>query len=159
MNDSKLEQAISRFNLRVYGLFIDEGRILVTDEYRMGQFLTKFPGGGMHFGEGTIDCLKRECQEELGQSIRIKEHFYTTDFFQPTFFLPEIEQLISIYYLADLEDPKAVDNARKPFDFIETNERAQRFRWNNLKQLEPGHFSLPVDQHVVNLLIQKFLNH
>jgi 8-oxo-dGTP diphosphatase len=99
------EHTISRFNLRVYGLFIHEGSILITDEYRMGQLLTKFPGGGMQLGEGTLECLKRECMEELEQEIHIKCHFYTTDFFQPTFFLPQTEQLISIYYMAALTDP------------------------------------------------------
>ena len=48
-----------RFNIRVYGFLIDEGCILVTDEFRLGIFMTKFPGGGLIYGEGMIDCLKR----------------------------------------------------------------------------------------------------
>lgn len=147
--------SISCFNIRVYGLFIHEGQILVTDEFRMGQYLTKFPGGGLHFGEGTIDCLKRECREELGQEIQIIAHFYTTDFFQPTLYLPQTEQLLSIYYLASLTKPKAIDHANLPFDFPEVSEGAQRFRWINIRQLSGEHFTLPVDRHVVNLLIKK----
>jgi hypothetical protein len=48
-----------RFNLRVYGIVInDKKQILVADEYIRGGFYTKFPGGGLEFGEGTRDCLK-----------------------------------------------------------------------------------------------------
>jgi len=44
--------------------------------------MTKFPGGGLQFGEGTIDCIKREFREELGCEIGVLKHFYTTDYFQ-----------------------------------------------------------------------------
>ena len=51
---------IDQFNIRVYGLLVDAGRILVTDEFRMGIFMSKFPGGGLNFGEKTINCLRKE---------------------------------------------------------------------------------------------------
>ena len=37
--------------------------------------------------------------EELGIGIDIIEHFYTTDYFQPTTLLPSTMQLINIYYI------------------------------------------------------------
>ena len=56
---------ISQFNIRVYGILINErNEVLLTDEYRFGTEITKFPGGGLEFGEGTIDCIKREMMEE-----------------------------------------------------------------------------------------------
>ena len=45
----------SRFNIRVYGILIQEGKILVTDEIRSGVKMTKFPGGGLEFGEGIVE--------------------------------------------------------------------------------------------------------
>lgn len=60
---------ISKVNIRVYGLIFCKGLLLITDEFRLGMPMTKFPGGGLIKGEGTIDCLKRECMEELGQEI------------------------------------------------------------------------------------------
>lgn len=146
----------NRFNIRVYGLFIHDKGLLISDEYRMGQYLTKFPGGGMHYGEGTIDCLRREIREEIGQEIRIKSHFYTTDFFQPAFFLPQAEQLLSIYYLAELYYPELLNTAEKPFDFNEISEGAQRFRWIPPDQLDVNEITLPIDKVVAGLLKQNY---
>ena len=58
------------FIIRVYGIYIDPDKgILVSDELVNGKYITKFPGGGLEFGEGTIDCLKREMVEETGQEL------------------------------------------------------------------------------------------
>lgn len=70
------------FNLRVYGILINENKqVLVSDEFIRGNYYTKFPGGGLEFGEGTRECLKREFKEELDLDITVGEHLYTTDFF------------------------------------------------------------------------------
>lgn len=69
------------FNVRVYGILLDnEKRLLVSDEFIRGAYITKLPGGGLEFGEGTRDCLKREFKEETGLDVTIGEHIYTTDF-------------------------------------------------------------------------------
>ena len=57
--------AIKSFTIRVYGVLVDsKRRVLVSDEYIRGNYFTKFPGGGLEFGEGTRECLKREFKEE-----------------------------------------------------------------------------------------------
>ena len=71
------------FNLRVYGILINEqNQLLVSDEYIRGMKITKFPGGGLEFGEGTRDCLKREFLEEMNLNVEVGKHLYTTDYFQ-----------------------------------------------------------------------------
>src|SRR6201992_179966 len=107
------------FNLRVYGPLLggdQQGR--VSDEYIRGNYYTKFPGGGLEFGEGTRDCLKREFKEEMDLDIEVTEHLYTTDFFQMSAFNPE-HQIISIYYYVKALEPIKAPLRTKPFDFDE----------------------------------------
>jgi 8-oxo-dGTP diphosphatase len=84
-----------RFNIRVYGICIQGGKVLINEELIRGQKVIKFPGGGLDWGEGTIACLKREWREELAIDINVTGHFYTTDFFQDSAF--DNSQVISIY--------------------------------------------------------------
>jgi len=60
--------------LRVYGILINENKqVLVSDEFIRGHYYTKFPGGGLEFGEGTRDCLKREFKEEMDLSVAVED--------------------------------------------------------------------------------------
>jgi ADP-ribose pyrophosphatase YjhB (NUDIX family) len=117
--------------------------------------MTKFPGGGLDLGEGTIDCLRREVREECnGQQLKNVRHYYTTDFFQKTIFF-ENQQLISIYYLAELKEPIRFSISARAFDFAEMKNGNQSFRWVEIKSLNPDEFTFPVDKFVVQLLKEK----
>ena len=142
-----------RVILRVYGIAIHNDRLLVCDEFWFNTLMTKFPGGGLEYGEGIIDCLKRECREEFGQEIHSLSHFFTTETFQETRFRPG-HQLISIYYRMQLEDPDAIDAKAIPFDFPRLREGAMAFRWIHLDELHPDMFILPLDKKVVCMLLE-----
>ena len=142
-----------QFVIRVYGIGIYRDHLLAVDEYWFNTLMTKFPGGGLEYGEGTIDCLKRECMEEFGQEVEVLEHFYTTDFFQETRFIPG-NQLISIYYLISIKNPDAIPGCVKPFD-VEKKEGAMSFRWIPLRSLSPGDFTLAVDKRVVEEFLER----
>lgn len=153
-----MKSKINRYIIRVYALIIDlNNDILISDEYQLNMRMTKFPGGGMHFGEGPADCLKREAIEEFGQEIIILDHFYTTDYFQPTQFFDDA-QLISIYYLAQFIEPIRFKISDKPFNFTEEKNGTQSFRWVNLKSLSEKEMTFPIDKKVVNLLKEKYCN-
>ena len=139
------------FNIRVYGLVInDREELLVTDEFRAGMKMTKLPGGGLNWGEGIHDCLKREFKEELNCSIDILEHFYTTDFFQISAFNNE-HQLISIYYKVKITTPLLIPISNKIADLKEI-EGAQTFRWMPLKELDENKFTFPIDKKIAQML-------
>ena len=144
------------FVIRVYGLILNsKNEVLITDEFQLGLEMTKFPGGGLHFGEGLIDGLKREFREECnGQSIINIRHFYTTDYFQKALFYKNA-QLISVYYLADLESPIRFKISDKPFDFETKENGRQSFRWLNLQTASPDMFSFPVDRLVLSKLLKQ----
>lgn len=144
---------IKQFNIRVYGIFINkQNQVLVTDEYRLNQYMTKFPGGGLELGEGIIDCLKRECIEELGHEAFNISHFYTTDFFQPTTLINgKPQQLISIYYTMELHEPYRFKTTNTKYNF-EKIDGMQSFRWVSLNNLSEQDFTFPIDKHVAGLL-------
>lgn len=141
-----------KYNLRVYALIINEEQeILLSDEYQLDMKMTKFPGGGMEYGEGTIDCLQREALEEFGQSLVNIRHFYTTDYYQPALFFKDT-QLISIYYLAELSEEIRFRVSRKPFDIPEMKNGQQSFRWVALNNLSEKDLTFPIDRRVLRML-------
>ena len=146
-----------KFVIRVYGIIRNtKNEILISDEFQMGMQMTKFPGGGLHYGEGTIDCLKRELKEECnGQEIKNLEHFYTTDFYQKALFY-ENHQLVSIYYLANLKDPLCFKISEKAFDFAEMKNGNQSFRWKHITDLNEVEMTFPIDKLVLNKMKNKF---
>jgi mutator protein MutT len=135
------------FNVRVYGLLINEkNEILLSDEIIRGNFYTKFPGGGMEFGEGTIECLKREFKEELQIDVEVLRHFYTTDYYQRSYFNPD-DQIISIYYCV---------SCNESFDLQQINseqDRSEQFRFIHLSDFSEDNVSLPIDKTVARLLV------
>ncbi len=143
------------FIIRVYGLIINEKKqVLLSDEFMMNQKMTKFPGGGLQYGEGPVDCIKREALEEFGQEIEIIEHFYTTHFFQQAFFFDN-HQLISIYYKIRFTEPIRFVISEKPFDFAEMKNGSQSFRWADILSLQEDEMTFPIDKYVVGLLKNK----
>ena len=147
-----MSDTIKGFNIRVYGLFINAAnQILLSDEFQLGMKMTKFPGGGLKFGEGTIDCLKREAIEEFNQDIEVQEHFYTLDYFQPALFYNEY-QLFSIYYKARFKNNIQFKTSTTPFDFPELKNGNISFRWKNLSDIQVEDLTLPVDQKVIAML-------
>jgi 8-oxo-dGTP diphosphatase len=148
-----------RFNIRVYGLLINDNKqVLVADEYIRGGLYTKFPGGGLEFGEGTRDCLKRELKEELGIESEIGDHIYTTDYFQMSAFRPE-DQIISIYYYAKQLEELKVPIREKQFDFdekqmsiYEQTGEIETFRWINWNDFSDETVTLPIDKIVAKMI-------
>jgi ADP-ribose pyrophosphatase YjhB (NUDIX family) len=137
------------FIIRVYCIIINKNmEVLLSDEFQLGTKMTKFPGGGLEYGEGTIDGLKREIKEECnGQEICEVQHFYTTDFFQEALFF-ENKQLISIYYTASLLDPIKFRASERQFDFEKEENGMQSFRWAKIKNLNEDDFTFPIDKFV-----------
>ena len=138
------------FNIRVYGILIDDqNRLLVSDEFIRGNYYTKLPGGGLEIGEGTRDCLKREFMEETGLDVTVGEHFYTTDFYQPTTLLPSEMQLFNVYYTVHIDRPYPFITTEKIFD-IPAVDGAQSFRWMKINELKEEDFTFPIDRFIVN---------
>lgn len=141
-----------RFNVRVYGLLINNNHeVLISDEQEYGMRFTKFPGGGLEFGEGLADGLKREFMEECNVVVEIIRHLYTTDFYVKSAF--NDSQIISVYYLVKNLTALNLNFKTKVFDFDGEGEVLQSFRWVKTTDLVKEEFPFPTDKHVAKLLM------
>lgn len=148
------------FNVRVYGILInDQKQVLVSDELIKGKYYTKFPGGGLEKGEGTLDCLTREFMEEMSLSVEVTGHLYTTDFYQLSAF-DASQQIISIYYnvrpLAEIKIPLR----KNPFEFdeeqykiYEKDGEIETFRFIDWANFSEESVTLPIDKIVAKKLL------
>lgn len=142
----------TRFNVRVYGLLVHENKVLIAHE-KIGDFaFTKFPGGGLEFGEGLLDGLIREFKEEANLDITIKSHFYTTDFFQQSAFKPQ-DQLLSVYYWVEAKDLSGLVLNEQ---LLNTGNRTEQLRleWKTIDNLSAEIFTFPIDKLVAEKIKQ-----
>jgi 8-oxo-dGTP diphosphatase len=140
---------MSYFNLRVYGLLINDGKeVLLSDEREYGMDFIKFPGGGVELGEGLIEALKREFIEECNVEIEVLSHFYTTDFYEKSSF--NESQVISVYYIVKAISPLQLSFKATVFDF--DVDSTQSFRWTKISNLQEEDVTFKTDKAVVRLL-------
>lgn len=141
---------INRFTIRVYGLLINEqNQVLLVHERMPEMEFTKFPGGGLEFGEGTADCLIREFKEETDLDVQVKRHLYTTDFFQQSAFR-KTDQLIAIYYLLNSIETQIELPENEIVIDIGGRKEYLRFFWVDINDLTEDLVSFPIDKLLVS---------
>lgn len=142
------------FTIRIYGLLIHDGRILLSKENIKGGLYTKFPGGGLEFGEGIIECLKREFMEEVGIHLHRTEHFYTSEGYFPSAFHTPPKQVISIYYKVWTEETDKIKPGNPAHEHLLNTDADQILYWCPVSELEMQAINLPIDKIVVAKLLK-----
>ncbi len=137
---------IDKLNIRVYATAVKDGKVLVLHEEYAGEQLMKLPGGGLEFGEGVLDCLHREFEEELNVKIKILGHLYTQEDFVVSRFR-ENEQLLTIYYLVEIIDEN---------DFLIMDPCIEKTEWIPI-HTDENPFILPVDKIAFEKLKERLL--
>ncbi len=145
----------NRFNVRVYGLLFYQGKVLISRETYNGIRMTKFPGGGLDFGEGLEEALIREFTEELELPIGLGELYYINDFLQISAFNPK-DQLLAIYYRV-LPLQSARWEEIRSINKIKGTEPDQSFEWIPIPEISHIRLSFPVDKKVATLMEEKLL--
>ncbi len=143
---------MKQFNLRVYGLLMNDlDEVLVSDECRNGYSFTKFPGGGVEFGEGIKHALQREFMEELNIEIKVGELFFFNEFYQASAFNSD-HQIFSFYYLVSSDSIDQIEHGKHNIPLTEDGEK---HRWISKSDLDEELFNFPIDKIVSKHLKEK----
>lgn len=120
MIDSVYQAFGNKLRIRVCGLCIDNGRLLMINHHgiREGDFWAP-PGGGLQFGETLESCLKREFSEETGLEIEIRDFRFLYEFVQlplhaiELFFLVEAKRgNLSLGYDPEMEEKQIIQEVK-----------------------------------------------
>lgn len=136
------------FNVRVYGILVNEREeVLISDEKVADFKFTKFPGGGLEYGEGLIDALKREFWEECAMSVNVERHIYTTDFYEKSSF--NDSQIISVYYAVSTNEQIDIDKINETAEAEYANtlaNKTQKFRLVPLSEMSTELLTFKTDK-------------
>lgn len=144
---------IDKFNIRVYGIWLKDNKILVSNENIDGFKMTKLPGGGLEFGEGPVECLIREFKEELAVDITVKQLVHTTESFVQSAFRKN-EQVIAIHYWAESNDEIASLTTVQSTNLGGDNHHL--FEWVNVNELDIEKFTFEMDKLALNRFLELF---
>jgi 8-oxo-dGTP diphosphatase len=144
---------LSRFNIRIYGILISCGYILLSHEYLRGVAFTKFPGGGLNLGEAPSECLKREFQEELGLPVQVDMLLNVPDFVVVNRFQPE-EQVLVLHYQVSAIDNHSLESLNLGNKTLESLAEPNHIHhsWELLETLTPEQLTFPADKAAVREL-------
>lgn len=137
---------IDKINVRVYAMILKNGEVLVLHEEYVGEQLMKFPGGGLELGESVLECVQRELEEELNIKVKNIQHLYTQEDFLVSKFRNN-EQLLSIYYLAEMVDEN---------ELLILDPCIEKIEWVSLNT-EENPFPLPIDKVAFDVLKKRIL--
>lgn len=104
---NKVSESIGNINFReaVRGIIIKDNKILMVHSKNKDY---KFPGGGIKKGEGYVEALIREVEEETGYICsKITEQVgIVTEKSKDRYFSDKIFKMISYYYLAEVSNKR-----------------------------------------------------
>ena len=144
---------MNSFTIRVYGLLINKNKqVLISDEFRDGFLFTKFPGGGLEFGEGISSALMREYREEMELDITVESLFYVNDHLQISAFNNQM-QLISFYYFVTTNE---IENLTFDAYEIPLKKNGEKQRWYPINNHLEDLLTFPLDKIVASKLNEMF---
>lgn len=134
MEEKIIEKFGNKLRVRVCGILIEEGKILLIKHRSIGKkgILWAPPGGGMQFGESAEETIRREFEEETGLKVKVQRYLFTHEFLNPPLHAIELffevsrtggklirgydpemnkdEQIIALVAFLDMDKIKEIDH-------------------------------------------------
>ncbi len=125
-----------KFNYRVCGIILNDGKILAMHDERSPYFY--LPGGRVRMGETAEDAVVREIKEELKITTKIIRPLWLNQ----AFFKEDVDGLqyheICIYFLMDISETDLLSKGNR--FFLQEGEHQHTFEWLKWEQLEHEYF-------------------
>ena len=97
-------------------VIVRDDRILLLrkhDEIKGERFA--LPGGAQELGETLADALNRECREEIGTEVAIRDLLHVADWFKPRETdPPTTRQLVEFLFACEVPDDYVATNGHRP---------------------------------------------
>jgi len=135
-----MSDKVQKFRVALYGVLIENKRVLVTNTRVPSGIITNFPGGGLELGEAPVEAVSREFQEETGITVAIQELLFCSQQFQQNPEYPT-EQLIHIFYRVERMGGELITHGN--------NDDVASVEWVSLNDLEHKRV-LAVDREFTN---------
>ncbi|HET9869980.1 MAG TPA: NUDIX hydrolase [bacterium] len=86
---------MNNIRIRVAGIFVKDGKILLVRHEKNGKSYWLLPGGGAEYGESMEEALQREFREEVGLDIQVGSMVLAHDSIPPD----RHRQVLNLYFL------------------------------------------------------------
>lgn len=141
------------FTIRVYGLLINNGKILIAEEKHFNTRMIKFPGGGLEYGESPEECLKREFKEECGIKLCKSTLLFCSKQYIPSKFHTNT-QVIPLYYRVESHEIAKLKISKQWKTELEMENNELFFHWLAIKDIQAEFFTFPGDQEFYKHLLK-----
>ena len=146
--DIVLKTPEGRFNYRVCGVIIHEGRLLAMKDYASPYYY--LPGGRVELHETAEHAVLREIEEELGVTARIDRALWLNQ----GFFVEDVTKdkfhELCIYYLMDISGTTIPTDVRS-FEGVE-KEKKHIFEWLTFDEVKNAYlYPLFIKSHIDHL--------
>lgn len=121
-----------RFNYRVAGLLIHEGKLLIMQDENQPYYYV--PGGRVMLHEKSEDTMKREMKEELSIEVNIKRMLWVNENFFSEETMNERFHEICFFYLLELKDNQILNRGEQ--FVVNENGKIHTYYWKSFEQLK-----------------------
>ena len=136
--DISFQTANGKFNDRVCGMIISDGKILAMHDERSPYYY--LPGGRVQIGETYEEAVVRELREELGIEAAIARPLWLNQ----GFFTEDVDHLryheLCLYFLMDVSKTDLLSRGEAFTCTDAENGRPLRFEWLPFERLKDEYF-------------------
>ncbi|QFG00254.1 NUDIX domain-containing protein [Psychrobacillus glaciei] len=130
--DITFKTPAGRFNYRVGGLLIHEGKLLIMHDENQPYYYV--PGGRVMLHEKSEDAMKREIVEELSIEVNVKRMLWVDENFFVEDTLKEQFHEICFFYLLELKDNEILKNGDE--FVVNENGKKHTYYWKSFDELQ-----------------------